>query len=93
MADRVKEATGCYLIMASTSKEKALEATKWSGGAFATALTEALQGKAADEGMVYMWRMLDYVDRRVIQLTEGAQHPVVKMPRNAQNFPIAVVVK
>ena len=91
MADRVKEATGCYLIMASTSKEKALEATKWRGGAFATALTEALEGKAASQGVVSMLGLLQYVTRRVIDLTDGAQHPVFKMPRNAQDFPIAAV--
>ena len=89
LADRLKEATGCYIVMASTSKEKAFEATKWGGGAFATALVEGLTGKTASEGMVYIWSMLDYVDRRVIELTKGAQHPVVKMPRNARNFPIA----
>ena len=90
MADQLKEATGCYVVMASTSGEKALEARSWGGGAFTKAVVEGLSGRAVSHGVVMMWGLLDYVDRRVIELTGGAQHPVVKMPRNARNFPISV---
>jgi WD40 repeat protein len=91
LADRMKEATGCYLFMASTTKEQALEGARWGGGLFTHALLEVLDGKAGLRGQVTVLRLLDYVDRRVIELSEGTQHPVWKTPRNARNFPIAVL--
>ena len=91
LADRLKEATGCYLFMAAKQDERAAEAKQWGGGAFATALIEALEGRAAKDGAVTILALLDYVDRRVIELTAGAQHPTWSVPRNAGNFPIAAV--
>jgi len=90
LADSLKEATGCYVVMASTSRERAMEETSWGGGAFTAAVLEALEGKAASHGVVMMWGLLNYVDQRVIELTQGAQHPVCKIPHKAGNFPIAV---
>ena len=68
-----------------------MEGTSWGGGAFAKVVVEALPGRAASRGVVAVWGMLDYVDRRVIELIQGLQHPVVKMPRNSSNFPMAAV--
>ena len=93
LANRVRNATGCYIFMASTSKERAIEATAWGGGVFAAALIEALEGRAAKEGVVTILGLMDYVDRRVIDLTAGQQHPTWKTPSNAMNFPIAAVGK
>ena len=91
LADRLKEATGCYLFMSAMNRETALESSSWGGGAFGVAVAEGIRGKGATKGPVTILSLVDYVDRRVIELTKGSQHPVIKIPQNARNFPIAVL--
>ena len=90
LADRLNEATGCYIFMASTTREKALESSKWEGGVFAAAILEGLGGEAARKDQIWVLGLLDYVEQRVIELTKGIQHPVWKAPKNGRNFPLAL---
>ena len=86
LADELGEATGYYILMAGRRREVVPARSP-----FAQAVIEALGGKLKAEGNVLkMSRLMDYVDRRVIDLTQGALHPVCKTPRNAQNFALAV---
>ena len=86
--------SGLVVFGASTGTESAMENDQWDRhGAFTKALIEAIgEGKASiDATGRITTTMLDlYVEERVKELTNGAQHPVMTRPDLLPDFPLAL---
>ncbi len=83
--------SGLVVFGASTGTELAREDVKWDRhGAFTKALIEAIgEGKASTDATGRITTtMLDlYLEERVKELTNGAQHPVMNRPDLVTGFP------
>ncbi len=68
-----------FTITASTGQQRSVEDKRWGHGAFTMSLLEALAGKADmpgdGRGIVTLHETIDYVKRRVPELTGGKQTP------------------
>jgi uncharacterized caspase-like protein len=84
---------GVIVFGASTGRESAFEREDSGHGAFATALLEALTGKADvfHDGIIRVTSLEHWLAERVKQLTNGRQHPTSAKPKNIRDFPIAVL--
>jgi hypothetical protein len=87
--------TGRYLLTASTSVQEALDSYDDRNGVFATAVREALSGRAGrdDRGIVSALALGEYVSRRVGVLAREKGHAQDAVFRSAQRdlrgFPVA----
>ena len=59
----------------SRQSERTWESPEWGHGAFTKAVLEAIDGKAGTAGSITLGDFSEYVDRRVIELTQDQQHP------------------
>jgi TolB-like protein len=75
IAKEMAAAEGTYVL--ASAKGDAIEDPKWKHGAFTFAAMEALEGKADanGDGWLDVNELFSYVARRVLDLTEGRQHP------------------
>jgi WD40 repeat protein len=86
---------GVVVFASSTGNELSQEKDEWGNGAFAKALVEGLRGAAGrpDVPVVMISDLQGYVSRRVKDLTDGNQKPMMAMPRTVEDFPITVRVQ
>jgi hypothetical protein len=68
-----------------------LEREEWNNGAFTKAIVEGMRGAAArsDLPAISISDLQGYVSRRVKELTEGKQSPVMAMPKTVEDYWIA----
>lgn len=73
---------GAVVISAAGGMEYALESGQWNNGVFTYSVLEGVQNKRADiengnaDGHVSVQELMDYVSKKVPQLTNGKQRPV-----------------
>ena len=87
--DLVSEEYGAVVFSSSLPREVSLENPAWGHGAFTKALLDAFASPDSDndgDGFLSLTELEDQVYRRVKELTEGAQHPVVERPPTIRNF-------
>jgi uncharacterized caspase-like protein len=79
------------VFTSSTGNELSLERDEWNNGAFAKAVVEGLHGAAAQPKIpvIMISDLQGYVSRRVKELTNGNQRPMMAMPKTVEDFPIA----
>ena len=91
-ANELKAAeNGLVVFASSTGNQLSLEKPEWNNGAFTKALVEGMGGAAAraDLPAISISDLQGYVSRRVKELTEGNQRPVMAMPRTVDDYWIA----
>ncbi|MBF0608660.1 MAG: caspase family protein [Magnetococcales bacterium] len=83
---------GVVVFASSTGRQKSLERSEWSNGAFTKALVEGLNGKAAliDPDKITIDTLGAYISDRVKKLTAGKQTPTTAKPQTISDFPFAV---
>ncbi len=86
---------GVIVYTSSTGNELSQEKEEWGNGAFAKAVVEGLRGAAGrpDVPVVMISDLQGYVSRRVRELTDGNQKPMIAMPKTVEDFPISVRVQ
>jgi WD40 repeat protein len=86
---------GVIVYTSSTGNELSQEKEEWGNGAFAKAVVEGLRGAAGrpDVPVVMISDLQGYVSRRVKELTDGNQKPMIAMPKTVEDFPISVRVQ
>jgi uncharacterized caspase-like protein len=83
---------GIVAFASSTGREVSVESGAWQNGAFTKALIEGIQQGKADltgEGTITTSELDYFLGKRVQQLTEGKQHPVMGRPPGEPDFTIA----
>jgi WD40 repeat protein len=88
--DLVTDDYGVIVISSSRGTEFSLESPETKAGYFTFAFTEGLGGPADlnRDGFIYLSEIDQYCSRRVGQLSEGQQHPVVTRPPTIRSFPL-----
>src|SRR5262245_13158332 len=83
---------GIVVFTSSTGNELSQEKTEWGNGAFAKAVVEGLQGAAGrpEVPVIMISDLHGYVSRRVKDLTNGGQKPMMAMPKTVEDFAISV---
>jgi WD40 repeat protein len=86
---------GIVAFASSTGSEVSIESSAWKNGAFTKALVEGVeQGKAAFGGDAITTSLLDaYLEKRVKELTDDDQHPVMNRPPQEPDFTLALAKK
>jgi hypothetical protein len=87
---------GIVAFASSEGNETSLESSAWKNGAFTKALVEGVElGRAAAFGRdAINTSLLDaYLQTRVNELTDGAQHPVMQRPPQVTDFTFALARK
>ena len=86
---------GVVVFTSSTGNELSQEKDEWGNGAFAKAVVEGLRGAAGrpDVPVVMISDLEGYVSRRVKDLTNGNQKPMMAMPKTVEDFPITIRVQ
>jgi Caspase domain len=95
-ANELKAAeNGIVVFTSSTGNELSQEKDEWGNGAFAKAVVEGLRGAAGrpDVPVVMISDLEGYVSRRVKDLTNGNQKPMMAMPKTVEDFPITIRVQ
>jgi WD40 repeat protein len=82
---------GIIVFASSTGTQLSLEREEWNNGAFTKAIVEGMRGAAArsDLQAISISDLQGYVSRRVKDLTEGKQSPVMAMPKTVEDYWIA----
>lgn len=82
---------GIIVFASSTGNQLSLERDEWNNGAFTKAVVEGMRGAAARPGVaaISISDLEGYVSRRVKQLTDGNQRPVMAMPKTVDDYWIA----
>jgi WD40 repeat protein len=82
---------GIIVFASSTGNQLSLEREEWNNGAFTKAIVEGMRGAAArsDLPAISISDLQGYVSRRVRELTEGKQSPVMAMPKTVEDYWIA----
>jgi uncharacterized caspase-like protein len=82
---------GIVVFASSTGNQLSLEREEWNNGAFTKAVVEGMRGDAARPGLpaISISDMQGYISRRVRELTDGKQSPVMAMPRTVEDYWIA----
>jgi hypothetical protein len=89
-ANELKAAeNGIVVFVSSTGKELSRETV--ANGAFSLAVIEGLRGAAArpQSPVVTVSDLQGYVSRRVRELTDGNQRPMLAMPKTVSDYPIS----
>jgi uncharacterized caspase-like protein len=83
---------GIVVFTSSTGNELSQEREEWMNGAFTKALVEGLRGAAArpQSPVVTIFDLQAYVSRRVRDLTNGNQKPMMAMPKTVEDYPISM---
>lgn len=87
----LREGTGTTVISSAGGVEFAVESDEWSNGAFTAALLEGIKTKAADvnrDANITVGELKNYVFKRVVELTDGKQHPTSRVDNIDNNFTI-----
>ncbi len=90
------ESGGIVAFASSTGREVSVESSEWKNGAFTKAIVEGIDLGKADlfhEGKITTSELDAFVERRVGELTEQKQHPVMGRPPQEPDFEIAQVRK
>lgn len=85
----VSKGTGATVISAAGGYEFALESEDWNNGVFTYAMLEGLTSGAADmndDGEVRVSELKDYVTSKVVDLTDGKQHPTTRSENSLNDF-------
>ena len=88
------ESGGIVTFASSTGREVSEESSTWNNGAFTKAIVEGIEQGKADlehEGTVTTSELDFFVAKRVRELTEDKQHPVMGRPPQEPDFTIAQV--
>lgn len=82
---------GVIVFASSTGNQLSLEREEWNNGAFTKAVVEGMSGAAArpDLPAISISDLQGYVSRRVRELTDGKQSPVMAMPKTVEDYWIA----
>ena len=82
---------GIIVFASSTGNQLSLEREEWNNGAFTKAIVEGMRGAAArpDLPAISISDLQGYVSRRVRELTDGKQSPVMAMPKTVEDYWIA----
>lgn len=85
--------SGVVVFASSQGKEYSLEDAAWGHGAFTKSLLDGLNGAADYEKdqVIHLAELELYVQRGVVKLTEGQQHPVTIRPDGISDFPLSLV--
>ena len=92
-ANQLKAAeNGIVVFTSSTGNELSQEKEEWNNGAFTKAVVEGLRGAAArpQVPVVMISDLQGYVSRRVRDLTNGNQKPMMAMPKTVEDYPISI---
>ena len=75
------ETEGLYIISASRTGEVAIERDEWGHGAFTYSIIHSLNQESDinDDGIIDILELFRSVDDMVVRLTDGLQHPYIKM--------------
>ncbi len=87
---------GIVAFASTTGREASVESSAWQNGAFTKAIVEGIeQGKAdlAMEGTITTSELDFFLAKRVRELTDDQQHPVMGRPPQEPDFTIAQVRK
>jgi len=85
----VSKGTGATVISAAGGYEFALESEDWNNGVFTYAILEGVKTRAADrngDGLIYVSELKDYVSLKVVELTDGKQHPTTRSENTLNDF-------
>jgi hypothetical protein len=89
------QGTGVKVMTSSTGREFSLEGPDYLNGhgAFTAALLEGLSGQADkkfgdNDGYVSVLELETFVNRRVIEMTKGKQHPTNAFSSKFQDYPV-----
>ena len=85
----VSKGTGSTVISAAGGYEFALESEDWNNGVFTYAVLEGLSSGDADrnrDGFVHVSELKDYVTLKVVELTDGKQHPTTRSENALNDF-------
>jgi uncharacterized caspase-like protein len=88
--------SGVVVFSACSARGGSYEDALWTNGAFAKALIEGLDGKAAftpGSDRITVKQLDLYVSERVLQLTNRRQSPVTQFPAGVPDFPLAMAVR
>jgi len=83
---------GVVVFASSTDNQFSHEKDEWKNGAFTKAVVEGFGDQAArpEAQAVLVVDLYSYVSRRVNDLTNGEQSPMLAIPKTVEDFPIAV---
>jgi hypothetical protein len=90
------ESGGIVAFASSTGREVSIESGAWKNGAFTKAIVEGIDLGKADlfgEGKITTSELDAFVAKRVGELTDNKQHPVMGRPPQEPDFTIAQVRK
>jgi WD40 repeat protein len=89
--DLISEDYGIVVMSSSRGHEVSIESPTVQHGFFTLAVVEGLEGKADSnrDGLVYLTEIDNYTLRRVRELSDGAQTPVMARPRTIRSFPLS----
>lgn len=85
----LRRGTGAMVISSSAGLEFALESEQWKNGVFTYALLEGLSSGKCDtdkDGVVKVSELKEYVFSRVVELTNGRQHPTSRRENLESDF-------
>lgn len=74
----LRTSNGATIIAAAGASQYAVEGETWKNGVFTYSLKSALEEKKADlnkDGIIYLSELLEYLQGRVVELTNGNQQP------------------
>jgi len=91
----LRAATGAVVFSSAMGSQYALESPAWGNGAFTLAVLEGLGGQADfdGDGAVTVSELHAWVSVRVKALTDGAQTPVLRLPDEVRDFPVAMAAQ
>lgn len=85
----LRRGTGAVVISSASGAEYAFESSAWKNGVFTYALLEGLKTGNCDtdkSGSVQVSELKDYVFKRVVELTNGKQHPTSRRENLENDF-------
>lgn len=91
----LREGSGATVISSAGGVEFAIESEEWNNGAFTSAILEAIKSKRADENTdasITVEELKKYVFARVIELTNGKQHPTSRIDNIDNDFTIVSTI-
>jgi len=83
---------GIVVFTSSTGNELSQELEQYKNGAFTLAVVEGLRGAAAraQDRVIMISDLQGYVSRRVRELTNGNQKPMMALPKTVEDYPISI---
>ena len=88
----VGQNTGAYVISSAGGSEFAFESPDWNNGVFTYALLDGLktgQANTTGDNLVFVKELSPFVKNKVIELTQGQQHPTSREQNYEYDFGIS----